>query len=434
MLAILLLVFAVCCPVRAWPDVKVQVTRVGATTAAEPTTQDVTIANFGTPKAFLIFLSSALTDNTAASTAQLMIGAGDCTRYWVAHHIDFSTGGTSDNTRRATATQAVQFHNSSPPLSIVGEATAACITDGIRLSWTLTPANARLMHVVLFGGSDVQARADTVQSAATIGSTVDVTAPNFVVRDVLLSSIGLSLFGNVNSANTAVSIGIANSSAQGTVAHTCDDALVTTNCNAGVHSAWGSVNIAPANWPNFAIELGTFDSQGFTITTREDNAATTYGYLALGYGGVVSSWNGQVNTPGSIGQQAYTGPGWRPQFVLQLLSGVPTANVISDGTETDSNDANGGLFGVSIMTPTAQYCLAIRSDDGTATATTSSLSDDQAVHVLSDAGVDRFVGTLVGMTGSGWTIDYTTTNSAAGWAWAIQAMPTGRRGGVVWFP
>lgn len=412
----------------AFADVRVRVLRQAGTTSTG--NQDFTVAGVGTPKGFLLVVTNAITDGTAADSAVFSVSAGDCSAYWTVHKQDVDALTTTATRKRATTASAPQMFTATTG-SLGWEGTPSCIPDGIRLNITTALPAAWLVHVVLFGGTDVSAKAGTFASNATIDGTTTVSDVGFLPQDIVVTSTGLSTFNNTSSSGANVGIGIANATSQGATAQGVANAVTTTSYTAGVHSAWAGVVIANGDFPGVSVLLGTFTGTGFVATTKEANSSVSFGYLALSYNGKVRSWNGQVNAPAGTGVASYTGPGWTPQFALLLPTGVATANVVSNDVDNATIDDNAGVHGVSLLDQTKQYSVSLSGDDAATTSDAKAMSTAQAVKVMDATGATRWLATLSGFTATGFDLDFTTTSGTAAWrGWAIErSKPVG--GGVL---
>jgi hypothetical protein len=171
-------------------------------------------------------------------------------------------------------------------------------------------------------------------------------------------------------------------------------------------------------------EASTFDSSGFTVTTRAagGNSRSIAG-LALRYGSspVVSSAVYTRSTPTSTGDSTDTGLGVEPQVVIYLTSLLETATTI-DGTGL------AGSFGVSVITENAQYHNTISSEDNVADANTQSLSDNQAVNLPLHTGSAGLAATFTAFTSTGVTLNYSDVESAAK-LWPALAIGSGAAAG-----
>lgn len=427
--AAVLLLLVMCS--HAWGDIKVRLVQQAAATSTG--TQDFLSGSFGTPKAALAFLSSGVTNGTAANHALLAIGGTDCFDQWAVHvqDLDGGPGGVSDTNRRGTHSFFLELYQNDGT-TIDGQATVTCISNGLRLTWTLALSQPYLVQVVLFGGSDLSAQSSTFFMPTSVGGVTDVNTVGFQPNDVFLAFRAANV-NDSNIANARLSLGIANSTSQGSLFWTAVDGAAVTDLASGVHTTYALTTGTGGSWPAEACQVGSFDSQGFSCTRQiGGTSADVVYYLALAYGGAARSWNGPIPAPASTGPAAFTSPGWRPQFLFVGMTAAATA-------ATRENDDDAGVYAVSLNTATEQYAVGIRSDDGLSSSTdTSSLVDNRSVNVLSATGSTRWSATLSSLDASGWTWNVTTTSGSAVWyGWAIEAtaLTSARRRGqhAIWF-
>lgn len=413
-------------PVSA--DVKARVLRQPAATSTG--NQDFTISGFGTPKGAIAILTYAVSNGVGADNAAWSVGLTDCTNSVLVHTQDRADGGTtSDTNRRATTTAFAELLESGTAngATLDGIGTVSCITDGIRINWTTAMSAGFLVHVVLFGGSDMQVKVDVFTQNATVDASVDITTVGFQPEGVFCLSAGLATanWDNSNQANSRIGFGVATTAGQGSVSQAINDAVTTTAYGGGTSSQYACNSSLPADFLEGPVELSGFDAQGFTATTRSETQTFQFGYLAYTTGGKAASWSGEMNAPATPQSQSYTGPGFRPQAYMLFITGAATIN-----TEIVADDA--GQFGLGMGDATAQFCASTRGDDGATTVENASLSVNTAVSVRNQVGTARWVASLTGFTSTGMDLDFTTSAAAAAWyGWFLAEFPR-PRGGPLW--
>jgi len=177
----------------------------------------------------------------------------------------------------------------------------------------------------------------------------------------------------------------------------------TSNVEGGITATDGHCQATGADF-RCKLLFHDFDNAGFSVKTEHGDASSRdVGYLALRFGGAIDVWAGPIETRTAIGNEAYTGLGFKPQAVFILPTFLPTF---------EAWDATGlaGTNGWAVVTPTASYCNSIQDEDGQATTDTQSLSDNVAVNLPQDDGTAGFVCTLVSMDADGWTLNFGTTD------------------------
>lgn len=388
-----------------------RVTRVACPTSTG--NQDITISGFGTPKAALFIVTQATADGTAADHAQLMVGATDGTNQWAAAMTSENGLTTTDDFTGQSTAACVNILDPAGGSADGVAAFSAWITNGVRINWSNAPASAYLMTVVLFGGSDLSAYAGALDMADTVGSAVSVTGVGFRPTDLITVKVGYT------STHRPIAVGVVHdesgTESQGYVGIACRDGQTTTLVGGISSSTMASGYLTGAVMYTEA-EILDFGADGFDCYTRDSNTGATVIYFLALRITTYSSWKGAITTPTSTGNQAQTGPGFKPQFVMQLMSGCQSA----DSLETSGL---GATMGISVADASAQYSNSIAIEDGVTTSNAESLSDNQMAVLHADDGSASVASTFVSFDANGWTQNFTAV-SATGkiWqAWAIEA-------------
>lgn len=390
----------------------VAVTRTVADTGGG--TQDITSSNLGgnTPKAVWVIASGSVTDGTAQSDVQMSVGAatGATNEWYISYKDDDAVAGSSyngDSTSNSDATICLDTAtNASAGSCAYGKAEfSAFVTNGVRLNWTDTPDASFFITVIFFAGSSVSAHANSSELGNSTDNAVDITAPGFQ-PDIVMAG--------TNNDNTvpAFAGGFGMAHFDG-VTLTQRSAFWRTNANAGttINSTYfrddGVVGQLTATGNlDWYGELGSFDSSGFTVTTRNAGANdVSLRYLALDFGDTISSWVGTNTTPTSTGNDAETGPGFTPQFVYQIMN-------YGEAFDTNNTDAKGGTLGFSTFDANEEYANSFAAEDGATTVNTQSLSNDTAVDITDHDGGTGISGSFVSMDATGWTTNYSAVEAA----------------------
>jgi hypothetical protein len=247
------------------------------------------------------------------------------------------------------------------------------------------------------------------QNAAT-----DVTDPSFQPDVVLLASIGMSVATDTGDSHAMLSLGAA-----------VDDGSDTQACCAW-SSQWsvGTSIVCGALYDNRAAaqvfsdsetwtaEVGSFDSNGFSITPRGGNANDDVIYLALAFNGAIGIDLTTLDTPTSTGDDTVTGVGFTPQAIILGLSQLTSTNSLSTA-------GNGASIGISVGDADAQYCNSIQDEDGQGTSDTQSLSDNQVINFPDDDGTQAHVAAFTEFNNEGWAWNFTATEGTAVKFWAL---------------
>lgn len=402
--------------------VKIAVTRVACNTSTG--NQVITATDLGglTPKAAYFIVTQAITDGTVAAHAVLGIGAATATdERWSMSWGAEDAVATTNSFRRATTDECV-LKVLTASAGVDGEADFVSFgVNSVTINWGNAPASAFLLTVILFAGADLTANAGSFTMHATQNNTVDVTGVGFEA-DVLLTGGHAYTFADTT-ANTIFGT-------YGVVLNKATDEQYSIGCTSLNNQAASALEAVVSS--NYGIawvysgaivlagEFGTFDSDGFSCTTRFNNASDSeaIGYLALSFGGKAQFWGGIIDTPTSTGSQSQTGPSFKPQFVMCGMTQLTSQDSIA-------TDATAGAYGISSFISTAEYSNALADEDNQATTDTQSLSDDTAVNFPLDSGAAGHVASFTSMDSVGWTWNFSTTVGTAKKWWALAIEATG---------
>ena len=386
--------------------VKIQTTRVAASTGAG--TQDITISGFGTPKAALFMMNLGLTDDTAANTAAIGIGATDGTNEWACSVNSWNGQGTTSTYSRGMTDKCIALLSSGSG-AIFGEAAFdSWITDGVRINWASSAA-ATLLTVVLFGGNDLSAKVGNTQDmGASTDTQFNVTGVGFEPDALIMASHGQD-FDDVAKAQAIISVGFAandGSETQRALGWLDTDAQGTTAINAQLDTS-KILSLVFAGAQNKEIELDSFEADGFKITTGSTAWYSNPGYLALNFNGAAKAAVGSLDTPTSDGSVSYTWPGFRPSFLLHLCSYLAAEDSVSA-------TGNAEAFGVGVVDGTNEYVINVHSDDGLGTSRAQSMSSSRmAQSLMATGGTLQNKWAFTSFNATGYTISSTLTNGTA---------------------
>ncbi len=394
---------------------------VAKTTNGE--TQDFTVSSFGTVKAYLVFSTKAITNNTAADEYSYSIGAGDGTREWVVTGRCEHNQGTTDKARRGTSTESVMWLNAGNQ-NVEGEANATLITDGIRLTFSNAPAAAYQITVVLFGGSDLSVRADDDSHTGVQDAEVAYTAPGFEPDVVFFGYNGIALNDSSNTGDDNMQLGVA-ANESGGIVQVMSGCKGTDNVGTSQEHSHHRTDLVSASLEdsngdiNRGLEVTAFTGGGtpdFKLTKRTGASDMFFGYLALSFGGAVKFDLEHLNTPTS-GDLTSTALGGTPQF-LMVMGGYNDS--IDDVNNT--NAAGAGTISISVIDANAEFCMGGNKEDAVMTTNTQSLVDAVAINLHDGAGTEVMKATgpsgLGSFGASGYTLDF-TNNDATIRKWAV---------------
>ena len=388
-------------------DVTIEVGRFSTPTSTGNV--DFTTADLGgkTPVAIMVIKNRAITDGTPLITATG--GIGFCTGASNEFGMSFNAKDGLTTTiakRRIDNAQVISFLDFDGVLDI--EATfVSFISDGVRLNFSNINATARLFTIIFFAGADVSAHANIVTVSATVDTATDITDPAFEPDLVLFACTGQD--SDLQTTGQAIiSFGAAHNGAsidQKGILYSNRDVVTTTELNlfAASNRCAGQVFNGSLSW---AAEISDFDANGFSITPRTAGSGSDRViYLALKFTGV-SSWVGSFDSPAATGDDAQTGPSFKPQAVILGMSAAQAEDAVEA-------DADAGPFGISCFTPDAEFSNSWAGEDAVTTSNEQSLSDNQAVNLDDDAGSAMFDATFSTMDADGWTLNFSVADGTA---------------------
>jgi hypothetical protein len=376
-------------------------------------TQNLSFANFdedctSVTCAVIFFMSSATADATATAGRIINVGFADGTSEISSYGEDDDGLGTTNSDRRISSNEVIEDNPQALSINF-----SAWLSDGVQINIGATTGVQHLVNAVIFGGSTLSADVGSFTSNASIDGTTDVTSVGFTSDLVFLTGVRT---GTINSggSNHIFTMGIAlndGSDTQGSIGCYSRDNQATSDVHAVTSSLYAAQHTDNSGLDQ-AIQIGTFDSSGFTSTTKIAGTAYVYGYLALEIGALDSSLV-DISTPTSTGNDSVT-IGHASRFGLIL-------GTLAQAFDTDEADSDGGSCMFSIMTSDAQYVIGNASEDNVGTSNTQSYNDDIAIYMSQDDGScsagSCFTGTLSSFDNTSWNFNYSATFTDAARKW-----------------
>lgn len=376
-------------------------------------TQDITIGGFGTPKAALFICTIATADDTPVAGYGYSFGAATgASNEWCVFFSDEDGSGTTDR-RGATESDRLIRINTIGTHTVDGDADfSAWITDGVRIDWQTAPSAAWLLTVVLFTGSDLSAHANFASLGNSVDNAVNVTDPGFEPELVITAQFAGQAVDTTQSL-IKPSFGVVHSDGGGTIAQGSaawygSNGVGTSTADGRVTETYGILETDSDALLVWGGEFDTFDSSGFTVTTRiAGSGSTDMFYLALGLGSF-NGWVGTVDTPTSTGNDAQSAPGFTPQFIYSIMTMMEAIDTAY------ADNALAGSYGFSAFDDApAEYANSVQNENGVATSNTQSLSDDTAVELPDDDGSAGLTASFVSMNATGWTLNFSAVKGTA---------------------
>ncbi|MDO8750566.1 MAG: hypothetical protein Q7K03_05430 [Dehalococcoidia bacterium] len=198
--------------------------------------------------------------------------------------------------------------------SLVQGRTMALLTDSVPVAGNTVTTSAAFVRVAKGSFTKVTAGAPASQAITGVGFQPKAVI-FFWTRQTAAG------FAAMQSTGFGFATGAANERG---VAIAEDDAALTSNAGSW-KSATNMILMLSNGTPTLAAkaELTSFDADGFTInwTTNEARADTIH-YIALGGDGLTNAVASTFNLSITTGNQAVTGLGFQPDFVLFLFGGT----------------------------------------------------------------------------------------------------------------
>jgi hypothetical protein len=367
-------------------------------------TQQITTANFGgaTPKAAIQVTTYATTNNTEATHAVMSIGFTDGTDDVC---ITFSSehGQSITDTVRGMTDDFMRLNLPGILAADCEAAFSSFISNGIEINLTSAPDAAYMMHLMLFGGTPVEAKVGTIitgqpgneQDINTIGFEPDVVF--FIDADRDINQEVSDNYGSFGLAYNGAAI------EQRAITFEDDEGDATVNARGEYLTSYaiGKVN-------SYRIEVGNFDAGGFSIWTRT-TGANSVAYLAL-------KFTDKVLALSTLQTQAFSGTqeldlGINPDMLIAGLSMSSTQNTLN---------TTGDAFPVGFWMAdgTDEYSTWMRSEDAVGTTNTASFSAD-SLTLHNHAGLEAYQGSLQSFDNDGLTISWTSVDATPRYWWLL---------------
>lgn len=388
----------------------VKVTTARFTTPTSTGNQTWTDTNLGglTPKAVMLFAGHADTDGTAEDNMAQCIGYCTGASNEVSDSAQFQTGvGTTNTDCRMDSAQFAALLVTSTTIQVAATF-VSFQANSVTLNFNTVDTDEQLWTVVFFAGDDLTAHAGVIDDVGNVtDTTTDVTAPGFEPDLVFLSSAQLT--GTGNNSNGRMSFGAAvndGADTQASISWFSRNGQTASIVISYMSTVYAGTALVPTAL-DYGLEVDAFDSSGFSVITRNAGGNNDdWHYLALSFGNAANVNLRSIDSPTSTGNDARTGIGFEPQFVLLGLMDLQTA-------DTALSNADAGSFGVSCFTENAEYCNSWADEDAAATTNTQTLSDDTAVHFTTQDGTQQYVASFSSMGSDGYTLNYSVADATA---------------------
>lgn len=353
------------------------------TVPASSGNQDYTISGFGVVQACRVIITSATSNDTTVNPRNFCYGVWDGTNIRSISSFDKHGVGTTVAKRSASNSNIVALIDPTTGATINRSATISAVTDGIRLTWGSGGCSSYMVMVELINGI-VSADVDHLNTSSTLGGTASTTSPGFE-PDVLFTLHARQAFNNTIQSNLYASCGAAvNASGgieQGCIWQYSRNGVGTSEVEMLVSNQRVSGRTGSGD---ATYEVTSFDTNGFTLTTRDNTPATVeaVAFLALKLNGTPEVAVDYELTPTSTGNTNFTSAGFEPEYGFSIGTGFRVADI-----NTYRNDTRASNYVLSSFTANEERSMGQYSADNQTTTITSTRNQNSAV-----AGVDSTSG------------------------------------------
>lgn len=371
----------------------------------------------------------ATADNTQVDDAAMSFGFTDGTNQGMAAIDDDHGVSTTDSSRETRSGRVISLSSAAGVDTIASF--SSWLDDGVQINITDAPPTASFVTVAIIGGSGLSADVGQFSSNGSIDGTTDVTTVGFEAEILFLTGTRLANVDQTSSTYLFTAGVAANdgSDTQGSIGCFSHNGQSTTNPHA-LTSTLYAAHYTDQGGADTAVQIGSWDSSGFTATTKVVGTAANLNYLALAFGGPDSAVI-DIATPTATGVDSET-------IGFNTLLGM-IFGTLAQAYDTDEDDSDGGQCMISMFTDNNQYSNGVGVEDGVTTSNTYTVSNDEAVVIEQDDGTCSagtcLRGTLA-IDATEWDITYSSVFSGAARQFIGFALEdetpaeTGRRRGV----
>lgn len=376
------------------------------------------------PKA-IILLSNAHQPANDATETQGTVGAAD-------FGIGFAVIGAAGNFRTVndnnagTQTNSRWYHTS---LLITGttfsQAWEIYLTgfgsDRVRLNFLnapITSGHTRRFTIIVFAGEDVEAHLN-LQNLGTGTSAIDVTAPDFEPDLVFAATSARTASATNGTGGLVGSIGVAindGSDTQRAFGWVESAGTLTVSRPGAItrddHILSRLTGATPAPTVVYNVLIGSFDSQGYSVTPSASASSEIAGFLAIKLPGMQFELDDFL-TKATTGVEAYGATSFTPRAAFMLGGGNTSINTAQGETAPLAGRYIAAVTDQTDPTKVGVYGVRNQNAQDPTIAANKSLADGHVVMLGNAANfTDQALGEFDGFTATGIEIDFTATTGA----------------------
>ncbi len=356
-----------------------------------------TSSSFGTPTGAIIFWSAATSSNadTAHARSAVTVWAGSNAGSVYAASVDNSA---KTNTAYGIFSDVYCYTAGTLAIDFIGSISTT--SDGITVSFSNSPDADYKVTVILFGGDAVCSAQAVDYGSLSDGGTYSYTGASAAPDVVFIGSswqVGLNAHGD-GRAFFSFGIGVndGTQTQRSVFWHENDnyndaspDTLTRNNAIALTHSS-----------TNY-LSLTSFTATGFVLTCTGSVNCTG---IVLTISGLSDFSLNDTAMPAATGTTSFTGPGFAPDLVLSVQSGLPAYNTFY--TTQDLNLTIGASDG------TTTGGVAVYGTDGAATTDTANRHNTTLGTSNQTTAAEQWNYTLDSFDADGYNFNYTEVGTS----------------------
>lgn len=351
------------------------------------------------PKAALFYVSGATSLDSSTAHARYSAGMTDGTTQRACGAIweDGNANTSTDNGWRADSTMVISMPLTTSE-ALDGEASfVAWTNDGVAIDWADFPATALRGYVVFFYGSNLSATVATHTPSTTQDGTSAQTGIGFKPDAIIAHGVWNAFSDGGNGTAGRLTCGAATNYG-GSIQQGCRTVIQTDQSFSigSIHrdDSISSRMVAGTNQARY--EVTSFDSDGFTTTTRDASNGGPFAVLCLNLNGGRAKIVTSVQDTNATGQKFLETIGFKPTAAL-FFGGEATA------VDTFSTAQNGAaFFGAANSTESAAWGVNSQNGgDATLGDTYSVVTSSGPIGMPTVSGGIQPAATLTGFTANG---------------------------------
>ncbi|MFN0060907.1 MAG: C25 family cysteine peptidase [Myxococcaceae bacterium] len=398
---------ALLCAQPSWAASAFDVGTFTKSTGAAPVVQSVSHTLGVVPSAIILWTTGNTNVTGFQAGFEAAVGVSDTSTSRSFGAASQDAAGTSNTARRVANVMLTIIGPTSGNAPLAEATLNAVSATTFDLRWGTNDANAYVIHYLVVGGTDIQARVGAFTMATATGNQ-SITGVGFQPDLYLLVHAGSGLTGAAPATQVNAGFGFGYADASG---DQWAFSLLGIDA-AGTSDTYRSQRVAESLTSDTSVGGGTFsklaswvsmDTDGFTLNYTTANAsAGQVAYLALKG---VNVFAGSFNKISGTGNQAVAGLGFQPKAVF--LAGFQDV--------TNAAPIVHARMGLGMSDGTSEASLAFTDADnlGTTNVNSISKSDKVFMKVNNEPPTVQAEADLVSLDSGGFTLNWSTGDTEA---------------------